>query len=61
MAKARPVYKDFPGWKISTCQIRSYADLPPAAKDYIKAIEDACGAPVRIVSVGSGREETLFK
>lgn len=61
MQRSKPVYKAFPGWKISTSQIRSYAQLPRQAKTYIDAIEDLCAAPVHIVSVGSGREETLFK
>lgn len=58
---AKPVYREFPGWKITTSKIRSYRALPSQAKDYIAAIEDLCGARVSIVSVGSGRDETLFR
>ncbi len=58
---AKPVYKDFRGWKINISKIRSYKDLPKATKGYISAIEDLCGAPASIVSVGSGRDETLFR
>lgn len=61
MQKARPVYEVFGGWQKKTAHIRSYKDLPQKAKDYIKAIEGLCRAPVTIVSVGSGREATLFK
>jgi adenylosuccinate synthase len=61
MQKAKPVYKEFPGWKISTRKITSYEGLPKQAKHYIAAVEDLCGARVDIVSVGSGREETLFR
>ncbi len=58
---AKPVYKEFSGWKISTREIRSYKQLPSQTKAYISAIEDLCKARVEIVSVGSGREETLFR
>jgi adenylosuccinate synthase len=61
MQKAKAVYKEFPGWKITTREIRSYEELPKQAKNYIAAIEDLCGSRVDIVSVGSGREETLFR
>jgi adenylosuccinate synthase len=61
MQKAKPVYETFPGWKVTTSQIRSYKDLPKQAKNYVCALEDMCGAKISIVSVGSGREETLFR
>jgi adenylosuccinate synthase len=61
MQKAKPVYKDFPGWKLTTAKLSSYDDLPRAAKNYISAIEESCQARVHIVSVGSGRSETLFR
>lgn len=58
---AKPVYKDFSGWKTNVSKIRSYDELPVEARDYISCIEDLCQAPVHIVSVGSGRDETLFR
>lgn len=61
MQKAKPVYKEFCGWKLNTGKIRSYKQLPLKAKVYLDAIEDLCKTPIQIVSVGSGREETLFK
>ncbi|MGE5279356.1 MAG: adenylosuccinate synthase [Deltaproteobacteria bacterium] len=61
MQNAKPVYKDFPGWGQTTSHLRRYKDLPRPAKAYVKALEDMCGAKVDIISVGSGREETLFK
>ncbi|MFH0876958.1 MAG: adenylosuccinate synthase [Candidatus Omnitrophota bacterium] len=58
---ARPVYKEFSGWKLTTSNIRSYEKLPRNAKDYISAIEELCSVPIEIVSVGSARTETIFK
>jgi len=61
MQGAVPVYKDFKGWQKKTSHLRSYKKLPSQAKTYVRALEDMCGAKVDIISVGSGREETLFK
>ncbi len=61
MQNAKPIYREFSGWQITTTKIRSYGRLPRAAKNYIAAIEDLSGAPVRIISVGSGREETIVR
>lgn len=61
MRGARPVYREFSGWQKDVSSVSSYKDLPAAAKAYVKVLEDLCQAPVHIVSVGSGREATLFK
>lgn len=61
MKGAKPIYKEFKGWNLTTNKTKSYEDLPHQAKDYLKAIEDLCGVPIKIISVGSGREETFFK
>lgn len=61
MKGAKPVYKEFPGWDLVTRMIKNYEDLPVQAKDYLKFIEDICGVPIKIISVGSGRQETFFK
>jgi adenylosuccinate synthase len=61
MRRARPVFKEFPGWQADTTAIRSYKDLPQEARGYIRAIEDFCRAPVSMISVGCGREATFPK
>lgn len=61
MAFVEPVYESMPGWQedISTC--RSYAELPQATRDYIARIEAVLGIPVRIVSVGPDRNQTILR
>jgi adenylosuccinate synthase len=49
-----------PGWQASTQAARRAADLPDAARRYIARVGELSGAPVDIVSVGPGREETLW-
>ena len=56
---AKPIYTDLPGWHEDISDVRSFADLPGAAKDYIRALEEFSGAPVSAVGVGPGRDQTL--
>jgi len=60
LENCEPVYEEFPGWKKSTRDIRSFDKLPKEAKHYISKIEQITSTPVKIVSVGAKREETIF-
>ncbi len=33
--KAKPIYKEFKGWKCDTSNARKWEDLPKAAQDYV--------------------------
>lgn len=59
LARCTPVYQEFPGWMKSTENAKTFKALPPAARDYVKAISDLTGARLEIVSVGPGREQTI--
>jgi len=54
-----PVYEQMPGWSDNTVGATSYDELPQAAKNYIKRIEQLMGVPVDIVSTGPDRVETM--
>jgi adenylosuccinate synthase len=60
LARCEPVYADFSGWCQPTDRARTWSDLPLKCRMYLKALSDLTGAPIRIVSVGPGREQTLF-
>ncbi len=55
----KPVYTDFPGWKCDLRNCRSYDEFPPAFKHYVDFIERETGVPVKIISVGPDRGETI--
>ena len=57
--RCRPVYMEMPGWSESTVGARSYDDLPKAAKNYLRKIEELCEAPIDIISTGPDRDETI--
>ncbi len=58
-ARCRPVYRTFPGWMKDTSKARRFAQLPPAARRYVKALAELTGAKLRIVSVGAAHDETI--
>lgn len=59
--KATPIYETMPGWSENTFGAKSLEDLPKAAIDYIKRIEELTGVPVDIISTGPDRNETIIK
>lgn len=61
LGQVEVVYKTLPGWKTSTEECRRFADLPPAARSYIKAIEDLLDVPVRWVGVGASRDAMITR
>ena len=59
VASLKPIYEELPGWQESTVGAKSLDQLPQAARDYIRYIEQWLNVPVDIVSTGPDREETL--
>jgi adenylosuccinate synthase len=57
----KPVFKTMKGWKKSIVGLTSFDELPQAARDYIRFIEDEIGAPASIISTGPRREETILR
>jgi adenylosuccinate synthase len=57
--RAVPVYEELDGWDEDLGRARSSDDLPGAARKYVTLIEDLGGVPVRTVSVGPSREQTV--
>jgi len=61
LEKCQPVYEEMEGWMAPTSDIRRYADLPLAARRYIKRLEEICRCPAKIISVGPQREQTIIR
>jgi adenylosuccinate synthase len=59
LGEAKPVYRAFKGWTEELAKARQMSDLPAAAREYVKFIEDECGVPILLVSVGYRRDETI--
>lgn len=55
-----PIYEKFEGWKIDISEIKKFEDLPENVVKYLKAIEEFTGVKIKIISVGSKREQTII-
>jgi adenylosuccinate synthase len=60
LKNAKPVYKEVPGWPETLNKPRSFQELHPNAKAYLKRLSDILGTKISMVSVGSAREDTIF-
>ena len=60
LAECEPVYVEFEGWQTPTDKAKSWKELPPKARAYLKAIAELSEAKLFIASVGPAREQTIF-
>jgi adenylosuccinate synthase len=58
--RCRPVYETFPGWSEPITEVTRWADLPGQARAYVDFVGQQVGVPVRIVSVGPDRRQTIL-
>lgn len=54
-----PIYEEFEGWDDDITQAKSFDALCAPAKQYIRRIEELCGVPIGMISVGPDREQTI--
>jgi len=59
LKKARPIYKELPGWGRSINKPRHYKELHSNAKSYLARLSDILETRVSLISVGSSREDTI--
>ena len=56
-----PVYAEFKGWKQNLTGLTTFESLPKELKDYIEFIEKEVEVPIKIVSVGPDRKQTITR
>lgn len=56
-----PVYEEFPGWKTDMTKMTSEDEFPEEYNAYLSFIEEQTGVPVKIVSVGADRKQTIVR
>jgi len=56
-----PVLETIKGWNKDVEAADKYSDLPAELRSYVSYIEEKVGVPIKIVSVGPDRTETIFK
>ena len=60
LSQCEPIYAEFEGWCESTTDARKWKHLPKLARTYLKALSELSAAKLGIVSVGPGRDQTIF-
>ena len=59
LGRAMPIYEYLPGFGADISACRRMEDLPAAARDYVRFIENAVGCPIRFISVGAERDACI--
>lgn len=55
----KPVYEEMAGWNGDISSITKYRDLPINVQKYIERIEKECKIPIKYISVGPNRNQTI--
>lgn len=58
--RCKPIYVEMPGWKEDITGIHSFDELPEAAKNYVRKIEELTRIKVAVLSVGPDRTQTVL-
>ena len=61
LAEAKPVMEYKEGWKCDISGVRTWEDLPQAAKDYVTYVEQQIGCHIGYVSVGPERDSIIVR
>ncbi|NJB72292.1 adenylosuccinate synthase [Saonia flava] len=56
-----PIYTEMEGWKKDLTQLTKPEELPPALNAYIDFLEKELEVPIKIVSVGPDRTQTIHR
>ena len=56
-----PVYVELPGWNADMTKMQSEDEFPEEFNAYISFLEEELEVPIKIVSVGPDREQTIVR
>lgn len=57
--RVSPVYAEHEGWQAGTTESRAWEDLPSRAQEYLRRVETESTVPIRFISIGAARSETI--
>ena len=57
----KAIYKEFPGWEEDLSSMTDANDFPKNFNNYINYLEKELETPIKIVSVGPNRKQTIFR
>ena len=56
-----PIFEELPGWKEDLTDMTNLDEFPVNFNNYISYLEKALNTPIKIVSVGPDRKQTIFR
>jgi adenylosuccinate synthase len=56
-----PIFEELPGWKEDLTNMTNLDEFPANFNNYISYLEKALNTPIKIVSVGPDRKQTIFR
>lgn len=56
-----PIYTEFKGWNADLTGLTTFESLPQELKEYIAFIEQEVEVPIKVVSVGPDRKQTIVR
>ena len=56
-----PIYTDFEGWEEDLTEMNNESTLPASLNTYIDFLEKELQIPIKVVSVGPDRKQTIFR
>ena len=59
LEQAECVYQSLAGWMCDISNIKTFKDLPPQARNYVKFIETSLSIPVSWIGVGAERDKII--
>ena len=61
LARCRPIYETLAGWGTDITTISTFGELPLQAREYVARVEELVGIPASCISVGPGRDQTVWQ
>ncbi len=58
---AKPVYKAMKGWHCSLADVKTYEEFPAPLKEYVNYLEQELNVPIKLVSIGPDRTQTIMR
>ncbi|MEM7182242.1 MAG: adenylosuccinate synthase [Spirochaetota bacterium] len=58
--RVKPIYEFLPGWQEDIVSVKQWQNLPQKCRDYIRYIEKQINIPIRIISTGPDRTDTII-
>jgi len=58
---SEPIYVELPGWKTDMTSMQNEDEFPEEFNSYLNFLEEELEVPIKIVSVGPDREQTIIR